>query len=39
MMKNSTWCMRKAQAALKDYDAKSANDYIELALMWQRQGL
>lgn len=34
----STWCMQKALEALKDYDAKSATDYIGLALMWQRQG-
>lgn len=37
--RNSTWCMKKALEAIKDYDAAAAKNYIELAMMWQRQGL
>lgn len=36
---NSTWCLRKALEAINDYDLKEAKNYVELALMWQRQGL
>lgn len=38
MTQGSTWCMKKALEALKDYDAKSATDYIQMALMWQARG-
>lgn len=37
-MVNVKWCLRKAREALKDYDAKSAADYIEMAELWLSMG-
>lgn len=32
-----SWCLLKAKEALKDYDAKTAMDYIELAAGWNNK--
>lgn len=32
------WCLNKALAALKDYDAENATKYIEMAKQWNNRG-
>lgn len=36
-MSNTEWCLKKALEALREYDAATATDYVEMASIWARR--